>query len=63
MIKSRHVLNNKLTNYKGMLFTNESMHRLVTNFENRRCKNIDSYGDITIGKYFKRKLDYLNIKF
>jgi hypothetical protein len=46
-----------------MLFTNESMHRLATNFENGRCKNIDSYGDITIGKYFKRKLDYLNIKF
>jgi hypothetical protein len=43
-----------------MLFTNESIFRLVTNFENGRCKNIDSYGDITIGKNFKRKLDYLN---
>ena len=33
-----------------MLFTNESMNRLVKNFENGLCRNIDSFGDISIGK-------------
>ena len=37
-----------------MLFTNESLHRLVTNFENGKCSFIDIYGDITIG------INYLN---
>ena len=35
----------------GMLFTNESMNRLVKNYENGVCtKFIDGYGDITIGR-------------
>ena len=34
----------------GMLFTNESMNRLVKNFENGFCsKFIESFGDVTIG--------------
>ena len=34
-----------------MLFTNESMHILVENFENKNCqKHIQEFGDLTISK-------------
>ena len=35
----------------GVLFTNESMNRLITNFDNGNCaKYMDSYGDITVSR-------------
>ena len=44
----------------GTLFTNESFHILVKNFENGNCNRyISSFGDVTIGdcaKNFKIKI-------